>query len=67
MLQLQVNGSPMAIPGGSTAEDLVVTMGLSRSACAFELNRRVVPRRDRATTPLTDGDAVEIVTLVGGG
>src|SRR5205085_650257 len=34
---------------------------------AVEVNLGVVPRAEHAATVLADGDAVEIVTLVGGG
>jgi thiamine biosynthesis protein ThiS len=32
-----------------------------------EVNRSLVPRRERDARELRDGDVVEIVTLVGGG
>ena len=51
----------------STVGQLVRQLGLSDQAVAVELNRQVVPRRQHATTPLADGDAIEVVTLVGGG
>jgi thiamine biosynthesis protein ThiS len=42
-------------------------MGLSDAVCAAEVDRRLVPKRDRPETVLRPGQAVEVVTLVGGG
>lgn len=51
----------------STVRDLVVELGLADRAVAVELNRHVVPRRRHDETRLSNGDIVEVVTLVGGG
>lgn len=64
---LTVNGEKRQVPDGITVADLVRELGLHKSACAAEVNRTLVPRREQATTPLKDGDVVELVTLVGGG
>ena len=34
---------------------------------AVELNRQVCPKKDHETTTLTEGDVIEVVTIVGGG
>lgn len=62
-----LNGEPCEIAPGETVADLIARVGLASVPCAVELNRRVVPRRDHASTPIAADDRVEIVTLVGGG
>lgn len=62
-----VNGEPKPLVPDETVADLVARLGLAGTPCAVELNRRVVPRRDHASTPIAADDRVEIVTLVGGG
>ena len=64
--QLIINGKPQHVEA-SNVRELVVALGLGEQAVAVELNREVVPKRLHDQTPLKDGDAVELVTLVGGG
>jgi thiamine biosynthesis protein ThiS len=40
---------------------------LGGAACAVEVNRQLVPKKQHESQELKDGDSVEIVTLVGGG
>lgn len=66
-VRITVNGQPEEILPGMTLADLVRRHGLEGRACAAEVNRRLVTRRDHPTTTLACGDTVELVTLVGGG
>jgi sulfur carrier protein len=66
-MQLTVNGKPMDVEAGTTISQLIDRLGLADAICAAEVNKAVVPRSDRDSTVLEDGDSVEIVTLVGGG
>jgi thiazole synthase len=47
--------------------DLLIRLAHDNRRVAVEVNGRVVPRGEQAATNLADGDAVEIVRLVGGG
>lgn len=67
VITVTVNGEPMELPEGTTIEELVQRHGLARQACAVEVNRRVVPRRQHAERSVAEGDLIELVTLVGGG
>jgi sulfur carrier protein len=67
MLTLVINGESQNFPEPLTVADLVVRLGKDSKALAVEVNRDVVPRAEHANRVLVDGDAVEIVTLVGGG
>jgi thiazole synthase len=62
-----VNAEPFALPDPATVADLLANLGRDPRTVAVERNREVVPRAEHATARLADGDAVEIVTLVGGG
>ncbi len=67
MIRVLVNGEPRSVPDQSTMADLLKDLNLNNKYCAVEQNREVVPREDHPRTVLTEGDAIEIVTLVGGG
>ena len=62
-----VNGQSVTVDSPSTVRQMDERMGLGKAACAVEVNRKVVPRRQHESQQLNDGDQVEIVTLVGGG
>ncbi len=66
-LSILLNGEPRPIAAGQTITQLLTELKLDARYLAVELNRQVVPRGRHAETSLSSGDAVEIVTLVGGG
>ena len=66
-MKLTVNGNPVELPDGSTVAALLVHLAVDAARVAVERNEDVVPRRTWTETPLFDGDAVEVVTFVGGG
>ena len=51
----------------STVSDLIDRCEMTDRPCAVEVNRDLVPKQQHASHTLSDGDQVEIVTLVGGG
>ena len=67
MLTLHINGEQKQFPPDFNVAQLVATMPLAGKRFAIELNGEIVPRSGHATTPLRDGDKLEIVTAVGGG
>lgn len=66
-MNIQLNGEAREIPDNSTAQDLIEQLGLSGKRLAMELNREIVPRSSYASTPLNNGDEIEIVHAIGGG
>ncbi|MEK6259747.1 MAG: sulfur carrier protein ThiS [Planctomycetota bacterium] len=62
-----LNDAARTVALGTTVEGLLAELKLQPRFLAVELNRRVIPRADHGTTVFSDGDRVEIVTLVGGG
>ena len=67
MLQLTINQEPKRFATALSVADLLHELRLDPRRVAVEINREVVPRARHAERALADGDAVEIVTLVGGG
>ena len=66
-MQIIVNGEAKEIPEGTTLRGLIEHLGLGKAFCAAEVNKKAVPRREQDGTALKAGDAIEIVSLVGGG
>ena len=66
-LAIQVNGEPRRIPGGLTIAGMLAELGLDPRKVAVERNFEIVPRSTLAEVPVADGDAFEIVHIVGGG
>lgn len=67
LMRIILNGEPHEVAQGATLSELVRQLGLEHAACAAEVNRRLVPKKLHAERALREGDAVELVTLVGGG
>lgn len=66
-MKVVVNGQATEVAEGTTVRVLIESLGLGRGACAAEVNKELVPRREHESRRLREGDAVEIVSLVGGG
>jgi sulfur carrier protein len=66
-VKVVVNGSEMDVKDGITLGELVQGLTLQGRPIAVELNRTVVPKDRHAGTRLSEGDRLEIVSLVGGG
>lgn len=62
-----LNGEPRRLSDGATVAELLALLKLDARYLAVELNRRVIPRAEHGRVVLSDGDQIEIVTLVGGG
>ncbi len=67
MLTLKINGEPRQLPLSLTVAELLATLGHDCRRVAVEVNEAVVPAVRHAEHRLSEGDRVEIVTLVGGG
>ena len=66
LMKITVNGQSREFAEGTTVLALIERHNLSPSKVAVELNRRLI-RSEKYSTPLKEGDEVEIVTFVGGG
>jgi thiamine biosynthesis protein ThiS len=62
-----LNGEEREIREGISVAELIRGLELPPEHVAVELNRVLVRRASHADTPISEGDVVEVVTLVGGG
>lgn len=66
-MKVVVNGEPQDVAEQATVRDLLISLNLGDTLVAVERNEEIVPRAEHATTPLAEGDEVEVVHFVGGG
>jgi sulfur carrier protein len=66
-VNLMINGEKRSVEDISTIHDLLVCFKLEQKILVIEVNREIVERTVYESTPLHDGDVVEIVHFVGGG
>lgn len=66
-ISISVNGAAREVRAGLSVSELLEELEMRPEQVAVELNERLVARRLRAETRLAEGDALELVTLVGGG
>lgn len=66
-MNITVNGKNVSLDEPSTVSDLIDRCEMTDRPCAVEVNCDLVPKQQHASRTLSDGDQVEIVTLVGGG
>ncbi len=66
-MRLEVNGEARELETGKTVADLLGDLGVNTNHVAVELNRELLPRAQHTSHALSEGDRLEVVTLVGGG
>lgn len=65
-MRVTLNQTPHELPDGSTLADAVALLQPS-GPYAAAVNLQFVPKTQHATTPLADGDQIEIIAPVTGG
>jgi sulfur carrier protein len=66
-MKLKLNGQVRDLENEATLSGLLASLQLGEKLVLVELNGRAVPRTDFSAIKLDEGDAVEIVRMVGGG
>lgn len=66
-MDVVVNGERREVPTHLSLLDLLDELDLDPREVVVELNREIVRRPALASTPVQDGDRVELVHFVGGG
>ncbi len=66
-MEITVNGQTIKLDEPLTIAQLLQRFGLEPVRVAVEKNRDIVPRKAYAQAAISPGDAIEIVTFVGGG
>jgi thiazole synthase/sulfur carrier protein len=66
-MKLWVNGEEKSFDQAPHVAALVSALGLDPRKVAVERNLEIVPRSTYVSTPLAEGDRIEIVHFIGGG
>ncbi len=66
-MNVTLNGQQRQLGCRWSVAELLDDLNLEPVRVAVEVNRQLINRGDFGTTPLEEGDVVEVVTLVGGG
>ena len=64
---MRVNGKQVEVKERLTLDKFLESNGYALTKVAVELNGKIVPRKEYASTLLEDNDVLEIVCFVGGG
>jgi sulfur carrier protein len=66
-IKVKLNGADIIVDSGMTLGQLIDSRGLERRMIAVEYNGEIIPRHDYDLKTIDDGDALEVVHMVGGG
>src|SRR5690606_36753705 len=66
-MNITLNGQPLQVDKVSTIAELIAHLGYEGKRIAVEQNGDIVPKSTHGSTPVADGDQLEIVVAVGGG
>jgi len=66
-LKIVLNGSPEEVVDALAVDELLKNLALAPELVAVEVNGELITRAEREGVQLSEGDTVELVTLVGGG
>ena len=65
--QIRLNGDPIECPAGLSLLQLLELRGYKPQLVVVEFNGEILPRARWADQPVREADALEVVTIVGGG
>jgi sulfur carrier protein len=66
-LNIKINGEERIVRPGATVRDLVEELGVPSRGVAVAVDHVIVPRSAWASTPVTVGARVDVVTAMQGG
>jgi sulfur carrier protein len=66
-VRIVLNGQPREVEATHSLEQLILELGMTLQGAALVLNGDVIDHTEFGRTALREGDAVEVVRLVGGG
>ena len=67
MIQIQLNGTPIQSVPNQALFDFLAQENLNPKLIAIEFNGEILHRQHWDKTTLSEGDRLEVVTIVGGG
>jgi sulfur carrier protein len=65
-MRVTINGKPEEVAGGTVLE-VLKTKDVEPQMVAVELNAKILGRDELGSTPLKEGDTLEILFYMGGG
>ncbi|HSJ14554.1 MAG TPA: sulfur carrier protein ThiS [Longimicrobiales bacterium] len=66
-MNVTVNGDPRSFASGLNVRELLEALGLRPQQVVVEHNREILDRARYESTPVVEGDSLELVHFVGGG
>ena len=66
-ITILVNGEPRSAPAGLSLEAVLRELGFQPRLVVVEFNGQILSRRCWGEQPVVESDALEVVTIVGGG
>ncbi len=66
-MKVMVNGVDRTFDDGLSIQGLLDEMGVKTEATAVQYNGDILPREDLPNITVNEGDALELVRIVGGG
>lgn len=66
-MRITINGKDRELEAAANLHEMVLSFNLMPERVIIELNDKVIPRDMWRQTFLSDGDRLEMVSLVGGG
>ena len=66
-MKISLNGDPKELSTVKTLQELLDELGIASGRVACEVNLKIIKRAFYGTTPLQEGDVVEIIQAIGGG
>ncbi|MFN9622695.1 MAG: sulfur carrier protein ThiS [Cyanobacteriota bacterium] len=67
MIEIRVNGEPQTCPAGCDLREVLSLLGYQPAVVVVELNGVILPRSLWSGHTVVESDALEVVTIVGGG
>ncbi|EHJ01178.1 MULTISPECIES: sulfur carrier protein ThiS [unclassified Clostridium] len=64
---VKINGEEVSIESGLSLEEVIVNQGYTIEKTVVELNGEIIPKAQYKQTNIKDGDALEVISFVGGG
>jgi len=66
-ITVHVNGKPEVVDRGISVRSLLESKGINPQVVACELNLKILKRAALAEVSLGEGDALEVIQMIGGG
>ena len=67
LMKVCLNGEAKELASGLTLQQLLDQLAIPSGRVACEVNLKIIKRAFYSTTPLNEGDTIEIIQAIGGG